>query len=184
MTRSANAIVRVRRLEPADWPELKAVRLAALADAPYAFSSTLERERDFPDQRWQDWPRSALVFGAFTLAGTDDSQAGPIVGMAAGYGPAGPGPDAGGAGPGPWHLVSMWVNPVARGLGVGDQLVSAVCEHARQAGASTLTLWVTDINGRARAFYDRLGFAPTGSRQLVRPDSPDHWETELARRLH
>ena len=49
-----------------------------------------------------------------------------------------------------------------------------------QAGAGTVTLWVTEVNDRARAFYRRLGFAPTGARQLVWPEEPDHWEEELA----
>ena len=34
-----------------------------------------------------------------------------------------------------------------------------------------------------RAFYGRLGFRPTGARQLVRPDEPDHWEEERSRDL-
>jgi ribosomal protein S18 acetylase RimI-like enzyme len=42
---------------------------------------------------------------------------------------------------------------------------------------------VTEVNDRARAFYRRLGFAPTGVRQPVRPEEPDHWEEELALRL-
>lgn len=37
----------------------------------------------------------------------------------------------------------------------------------QKAGARTVTLWMTDVNGRARAFYDRLGFEPTGSRAVV-----------------
>ena len=65
----------------------------------------------------------------------------------------------------------MWVAPARRGQGVADGLVEAVCEQARQAGAGTITLWVTEVNDRARAFYRRLGFAPTGARQLVRPQS-------------
>jgi ribosomal protein S18 acetylase RimI-like enzyme len=38
---------------------------------------------------------------------------------------------------------------------------------------------VTEVNYRARAFYRRLGFEPTGGRELVRPDEPDNWEEEL-----
>ena len=80
--------------------------------------------------------------------------------------------------PGPgWHLVGMWVAPQHRGQGVADELVGAVCELARQSGAASVALWVTDVNDRARAFYRRLGFAPTGRRQLMRPGE---WEAELS----
>jgi ribosomal protein S18 acetylase RimI-like enzyme len=54
-----------------------------------------------------------------------------------------------------------------------------VCDAARQSGATSVTLWVTEVNGRARAFYRRLGFVPTGDRQVVRPEEPDHWEEKL-----
>ncbi len=83
--------------------------------------------------------------------------------------------------PGTWSACG-WRRP-ARGQGVADQLVEAVCGLARQSGAASVTLWVTEVNDRARAFYRRLGFAPTGGRQLVRPEEPEHFEEELSRRL-
>jgi GNAT superfamily N-acetyltransferase len=82
-----------------------------------------------------------------------------------------------------WHLVSMWVSPAQRGTGLAERLVQAVTGAARADGATRLILWVTDVNERARAFYGRLGFRPTGARQLVRPDEPDHWEEERSRDL-
>ena len=81
---------------------------------------------------------------------------------------------------GSWHLVSMWVSPQARGRGIADELAGAVSGCARADGAGRLTLWVTDVNTRARAFYQRMGFRSTGRRQLVRPEEPDQWEQELA----
>jgi ribosomal protein S18 acetylase RimI-like enzyme len=74
----------------------------------------------------------------------------------------------------------MWVSPACRGQGVAGRLVSAVCDQARQAGATSVTLWVTDVNGRARSFYRRLGFESTGQRQLLRPGE---WEEELSLRV-
>jgi len=167
----------IRRIETADWAELKSVRLAALADAPHAFASTLELEQDFPDQRWQEWPRSAkAIYGAFASDGASAQPSGPIAGMAAAYIRPGGRPDD-------WHIVSMWVSPAVRGLGVADELVEVICGQARDEGAQVVTLWVTDVNARARAFYERLGFEPTGNRQPVRPEEPDHTETEMARQL-
>jgi ribosomal protein S18 acetylase RimI-like enzyme len=161
-TRAAMDSVTVQRLQEADWPALRKARLAALAEAPYAFSSTLAGERELGEQVWRDRTRSA-AFAAWS--GTA------IVGMATGL----PGDDSRG-----WQLVGMWVSPDWRGSGVADQLVRAVCEHARRSGAGRISLWVTEVNQRARALYTRLSFEPTGARQLVRPDEPDHWELELA----
>jgi RimJ/RimL family protein N-acetyltransferase len=42
-------------------------------------------------------------------------------------------------------------------------------------------LWVADGNARARAFYRRLGFRPTGvSQSFQRQDSTEFDEDELA----
>jgi ribosomal protein S18 acetylase RimI-like enzyme len=158
--------VEVRRLTAADWAQLRAARLAALAEAPYAFASTLAREQEFAEEVWRDRAGSGRTFGAW--------QGAAIVGLVTGL-PEEPGPG--------WHLVGMWVSPDSRGTGIAGQLVGAVCELAGQSGAPSVTLWVTEVNDRARAFYRRMGFVPTGGRQLVRPDEPDHFEEELTRGL-
>jgi ribosomal protein S18 acetylase RimI-like enzyme len=150
----------VRRLATDDWPRLREARLAALAEAPYAFASTLAREQQFTEQTWQERAGRGSTFGAWD----GDS----VVGLATGI-------DEGSD----WQLVGMWVSPKLRGSGVADRLVSAVCELALQSGAMSVRLWVTEENGRARAFYRRLGFVPSGRRQLVRPEDPDRWEQEL-----
>jgi ribosomal-protein-alanine N-acetyltransferase len=77
----------------------------------------------------------------------------------------------------------MWVEPSERGGGVAAELVEAVAEHAGTAAASCLVLWVTEVNQRARAFYERLGFRYTGARQLVRDDEPSHFELQMTREL-
>lgn len=159
--------VTIRLLAAADWASLRTARLAALAEAPYAFASTLPREEGFTEETWRSRAGSGRTFGAW--------RNGDIVGLATAMPPEERRQE--------WHLVGMWVDPQVRGLGIADQLVEAVCELASQAGGDTVTLWVTEVNGRARAFYRRLKFAPTGHRQLVRPEEPDHWEEELARRL-
>ncbi len=163
----------IRRAGPHEWRAYRELRLAALAEAPYAFGSTLERELGFDDERWQ---RRLSSSAASFLAWRGTVP----VGMATGTIDD---PDDEFAVAGAWQLVGMWVSPAARGLGVADDLVEAVAGHARAAGAETLVLWVTEVNGRAQAFYRRLGFAPTGARQLVRPDEPGHWEVQLLRPL-
>ena len=52
------------------------------------------------------------------------------------------------------------------------QLIEAAVGHMRAQGAQEITLWVTEGNDRARAFYERAGFHATGKRQPVRPGEP------------
>ncbi len=59
-------------------------------------------------------------------------------------------------------LVAMWVAAHARGTGVADALVGALLDHAAGLGLRRVTLDVADENGRAAAFYERLGFVRTG----------------------
>lgn len=65
------------------------------------------------------------------------------------------------------HLVSMWVDPEARGLGVARSLIQAVAGWARERGASKVLLFVQESNGAARALYERAGFTPTGDRASI-----------------
>ena len=60
--------------------------------------------------------------------------------------------------PGAARLRLLLVEPDARGLRIGDQLVSAVVEFARGVGYRDLVLWTNDILGAARRIYQRHGF--------------------------
>ena len=147
---------------------MRDVRLAALADAPEAFGSTLASEAGQPEARWR-----ARIGARPWFLGCHGGQPAGLISVF----PQSPGPGQEPA----WHLVSMWVSPQVRGAGLADLLVGAVTEHARQAGAARLTLWVAVGNDRARAFYRRMGFAPTGRRQQYpRPDAADLDEEEFA----
>ena len=146
--------VRVRRVRPGEWALLRAVRLAALADAPAAFGSTTAREVAFGEAEWRRRATSAPNF----IAWREDEPVGLVTVIGRGSdGETGP--------PAEWELVSMWVSPDARGSGAADLLVSAVTEVVRAESANRLVLWVADGNARARAFYLRAGFRPTGVRQ-------------------
>jgi ribosomal protein S18 acetylase RimI-like enzyme len=69
------------------------------------------------------------------------------------------------------HLVSMWVAPTHRRLGIGAQLVDAIIDWARLGNARTLELIVTSNNEAAINFYTRLGFKFTGKTGPYRNDS-------------
>jgi GNAT superfamily N-acetyltransferase len=156
----------VRLLAESDWEALREARLAALAEAPYAFASTFDGELAFTEDVWRTRAGAGRTFGAFYGDG--------LVGIATGISRE-PGPD--------FELVGMWVSPDWRGTGVAGRLVSQVCDLARQSGAGAIWLWVTEGNARARDFYQRLGFTPTGARKIVRPEEPGPWELEMSRGL-
>jgi len=54
------------------------------------------------------------------------------------------------------------VQEAARGRGLGAALIEALCREAVQMGYTVVRLDVVGENLRARALYDRLGFAVTG----------------------
>jgi Acetyltransferases len=58
------------------------------------------------------------------------------------------------------------VLPEARGRGAGTALLAAVVARARAAGCGEVRLDVIDSNPRARALYEREGFAAAGRERL------------------
>ncbi|MEU9476718.1 bifunctional helix-turn-helix transcriptional regulator/GNAT family N-acetyltransferase [Streptomyces sp. NPDC048191] len=61
--------------------------------------------------------------------------------------------------PGTARLRLLLVEPGARGHGIGDRLVGAVTDFAREVGYRELVLWTNDVLGSARRIYQRHGFA-------------------------
>ena len=70
------------------------------------------------------------------------------------------------------QLVSLWVDPGARGRGVARSLIHAVASWARDRGAEDVVLFVQEANAPGRALYLRAGFRPTGAREPVGPGRP------------
>ena len=55
-------------------------------------------------------------------------------------------------------LRMLYVEPSARGLGLGRRLVREVTEFAKSAGYHTLTLWTNSVLVSARKIYEAVGY--------------------------
>lgn len=146
---SQSDVVVVTRVDPEDWQRLRAVRLAALAESPEMFGSTLAKEEAFDEAEWRRRAARAATF----LAARD----GVDVGIAGVYEFA----DG-------WSVAGMWLAPAARGTGVLEALVDACESVVRDAGETTVALGVMEDNPRGRRAYVRLGYDFTGTREHVR----------------
>ncbi len=152
------APIGLRRLDVEDAALYRDIRLEALADAPDAFSSTFEVERDLPLDWFAARLADAFVLGAFDGPG--------LVGVA-GF-RVQPGPKHGHKGMlwgmyvRPQHRAAGVVRPQHRAAGVGRILVEAIIEHARQH-VELLQLFVVSDNAPARRLYTKLGFVEYGS---------------------
>lgn len=143
----------VVRLGPDEVERFRSIRLASLAQAPYAFGTTHAEAAARPESEWRAQLAEIPVFVA-VLDGAD-------VGIVR----AAPYEDD----PRKAWLISMWVAPSARGQGIGEQLVDAVRGWAIDEARFELLLDVVSDNERAIAFYERVGFRPTGERERQPP---------------
>ena len=60
------------------------------------------------------------------------------------------------------ELYAIYVLPEAWGRGAGPALMSEALERLRASGFEAASLWVLEDNPRARAFYERWGWALDG----------------------
>jgi ribosomal protein S18 acetylase RimI-like enzyme len=152
--------IEVRAARPREWRRVREIRLRALADAPEAFGSSLERERAFRRAEWRDWITGWKGSENALFAGIEGDE---WLGIAVGSHER----DRDHA-----HLFAMWVEPGSRRRALGSRLVGAAVDWSARRGVGSVRLGVTETNAGARAFYERLGFTDTGERHPLREGSP------------
>ncbi|MFF3503490.1 GNAT family N-acetyltransferase [Streptomyces sp. NPDC003247] len=170
----------IRSVRADEWAAARQLRLLALRDpvAPLAFLETYEEALAKPESFWRERTAGAAEkaehaqqiiaegpdgewVGTVTVlveeAGTEDWAGFPVERRQG-------------------HLVGVFVRPECRGIGLTEVLFDAALEWAWDRGVERVRLIVHEDNGRARAFYRRAGFEPSG---VVVPLSADPGSREL-----
>lgn len=142
-------MIKIKPMSPDQWRLYKEVRCAALAEAPYAFSSRLEDALKRSDEDWArithqyvSDPRG-ITFFAFEAEIPCGMSACVIQDDEA-------------------EMFAVWVDPAYRRKGVGRALIDYACTWSRSRGAELLKVGVFDDNPDALAFYRSAGFRDSG----------------------
>ena len=114
-----------------------------------------------PDATWRDWARDAAEGIEKILFVAVDGDA--VLGVVGGFRRLDPREV---------QLVSLWVDPDARGRGVARGLIRAIAGWGRERGAADVVLFVQEANAAGRALYAHAGFRPTGDRTPVGAGRP------------
>ncbi|MFG1906426.1 GNAT family N-acetyltransferase [Kribbella sp. NPDC048928] len=133
-----------------DWPLAREVRLRALKDSPTAYLADYEIEVTVGEDGWRE------RFTRMHWVVARDAER--VIGMASSVRVVGRPPDE-------RHVESVWVDPRYRRTGVLRALLGQLA--AEEPAVGEWRVWVLDTNTVAFEVYDRLGFSPTGERQLL-----------------
>jgi ribosomal protein S18 acetylase RimI-like enzyme len=156
-------VLTIERLAAGAGNRFRAIRLRSLRDAPDAFATTYEEAATWASDNWD---RQLEQFPTF-VASADGVDWGTVRGaLHDGV-------------PGTGYLISMWVAPEGRRLGIGSALVDAVVAWARTQGLQRLLLDVSAENTSAIAFYAARGFRPTGEAGTLPPPRQHMREIQL-----
>lgn len=143
--------------------------MRALLDSPTAYGSTHDREFAFVEVDWQI--RLARIDAATFVCVENDGNA---IGLVTGaidddYSDIA------------W-LLSMWVDPLARGKQVAGHLIDEVIGWSKLHDCRIIRLQVTDGNVSAERAYEKQGFRRTGVTEIRDRDQMLEFEMELALR--
>ncbi|HAJ37648.1 MAG TPA: GNAT family N-acetyltransferase [Chloroflexi bacterium] len=149
-------MIEIRPLQPDQWELHKRLRLAALADAPYAFTTQLADAAARPDAAWAAMTAQrasdphGVTYFAFVQGEPCAMAACVLTELGA-------------------EMLAVWVAPAHRQQGVGLALVDYARQWARARGVDMLVVGVYADNVAAVRFYARAGFTPTGVERFATP---------------
>lgn len=161
VTESAKGEIFIRSAKKGDSVLFRDISLRSIRESPDAFVATLDQVQDEPPEYWEqllhfivDSPLDKLFLAfldqqciGFTAARIDSND------------------------PTLSRLRWMWVDGNFRGKGTGYRLLDKVIEWADSRGSLKMELWVSESQNAAIQLYSSKGFADTGERGLLRPES-------------
>jgi len=148
--------VTIRPVRDDEWSRWRETRLRMLRDDADFFSTRYDDMVREPDQMWRDWVGEAATGAQKALFVADeDGDWLCVVGAFVRVNPL------------EVQLISMWVDPQARGRGVARDLIRAVARWAQERGSERVVLFVQEANEPAQHLYERAGFRRTGDRAPV-----------------
>ena len=78
----------------------------------------------------------------------------------------------------------LWLEPKARGIGLGARLIDECIRFARRAGYKKITLWTHSVLSAARHIYQKAGFKLMRTerhRSWGKPVVSEHWDLSSVR---
>jgi GNAT superfamily N-acetyltransferase len=162
----------IRPVAPAEWREIRALRLAALQDpvSSMAFARTYEEESALSDEVWRRRASGdgAQQFVAIERESPDREWVGMLTVIA--------------ERPDYFSVNAVYLMPGVRGTGLAERLFASAIAWVWDR-TDRVYLWVHQDNGRAEAFYKRFGFTRTGATMAYPLDaSQTEYEMVLSRR--
>ena len=149
--------MRVREAEFDEWETYRHLRMAALAGSPGSFRTLLEDVADRPDSEWAaQHEASVRADDRVSFFAETDRPVGVSFSRLEGE---------------QLHIYPMWIEPEARGLGLGRAMIDAAFAWGKVRGATSARLAVTIGNDEGERLYVRTGFEPTGETEPLRDGS-------------
>jgi RimJ/RimL family protein N-acetyltransferase len=142
-------LITVRRIHRGETDLYRQIRLKALQDAPYAFSSTYDSALRRSAESWREQAESTAQGSdrATFIAFSEEES----IGITALYRLK----DQAEVG----EVLQVWVDPEFRGTGVARDLMDAVFQWAGENNFRRIIAGVTKVNLRALKFYTKYGFS-------------------------
>jgi ribosomal protein S18 acetylase RimI-like enzyme len=153
-------VVTVRRVSAEEWKAFFELRLRFVENCPTAIFGDVGFMKSRPDSCWMtlasDMASSANAAAFLAWMG---NQAIGFVTVSA----AGPSSD--------FKIMMLYVDPAGRRFGLGRLLLMEALSFVRHKNATSVSLWVTDVNEDAKRLYEQTGFVDSGDRRMLKPGS-------------